>query len=176
MTMTDNDDPAPPRDPPPSDGPGKEEVRRENERATENRFIRSIKSGGTGVHVAPTDPEVPSAKRRGAIRRQRSLVGLSAVIMGLLSITLVLLYRASVRVGAREDDAAARGPHDTRSDIAPSADVLHENPSTGRAPPGEKGELGDDAPASIDNAPAGSASSFPKGPAPALDIIRTPAF
>ena len=53
---------------------------------------------------------MPSAKRRGALRHQRSLVGLTAVVMGLLSITLALLYRASQQVRTH-DDSTAIAPH-----------------------------------------------------------------
>ena len=181
MTMTDNDDPLPLRDPPPSDGLGDEGSREKAARSRENRAIRWARSGGTGVHVAPTDPEVPSAKRRGAIRRQRSLVGLSAVVMGLLSITLMLLYRASMRVGVRdsESDLPSLQDHDFDNAAAPH-DAVNEGTLGRGAPPapmrtGDELE-NDDAPASNDNAPAGSASSLPRGQPPALDIIRTPAF
>jgi hypothetical protein len=178
MTMTDNDDPAPPTDPPSSEGGDTKRAREGATPTDQNRVIRWVGSGGASVHIAPTDPEVPSAKRRGALRRQRSLVGLTAVIMGLLTTTLVLLYRASLRVGTHDDRLPSL--HDSRSEtLASPYDVARESALTRVAPPSPAhadGDLGDDAPASSDNAPAGSASSFPKGPQPAKGIIRTPAF
>src|SRR5688500_12627648 len=94
--MTDNDDPHPPRDHLPS--PDETGLRPGSEDAH-----GGARTSDTSVRMAPTDPEVPSAKRRGAIRHQRSLVGLTAVVMGLLSITLALLYRASQQVRARDE-------------------------------------------------------------------------
>ena len=183
--MTDNDDPAPPRHPPTSDGSDKDEPRKGATRPGEHWLIRWARSGGTGAHVAPTDPEVPRAKRRGAIRRRRSLVGLTAVVMGLLSITLALLYRASQRVGG--GDRSGYGmPWPEGNSAPPSvkpADVIHEGTFTRQVspPPVQSGsELGDDAPgadqSSTDSAPAESAFPPAKGPPPSPGIIRTPAF
>ncbi|HMI87456.1 MAG TPA: hypothetical protein VK550_25385 [Polyangiaceae bacterium] len=168
--MTDNDDPAPPREPPSSDDDGEEDSRHAK-RAREHRKFQWTKGDGTAAHIAPTDPEVPSAKRRGAMRRHRSLVGLSAVIIALLSITLMLLYRASLRVGVRE--SARPAIDDGRSLVNAPRDVVYESTLTRLAPPPPT-ELGDDA--TSDNAPAGSASALPKGPAPATSIIRALPF
>lgn len=172
--MTDNDDPDPPRKPTALDGPAKRPSGRPAG-ADDARTNHSRQGGAIGAHVAPTDPEVPSAKRRGALRRQRSLVGLSAVIMSLLSITLVLLYRASLRVGTRDNEDGL--PLIDDGPAASPVDVIHEGTFIRLAPSPtqSEAEIGDDAPASNDNVPASSASSFPKPP-PALDIIRTPAF
>jgi hypothetical protein len=176
MTMTDNDDPAPPRDPPSPDDLGTEEARREG-RSNERRNIRAPRSSKPGGHGIPTDPEVPSAKRRGVLRRQRSLVGLSAVIVGLLSITLAVLYRASQRVGVYEEDQGIPSLHQTDTDVVSPPDAVREGTSARVAAPERAGtELGDDAPTPSHNVPAGNASSLPKTPAPATSIIRTPAF
>jgi hypothetical protein len=183
MTMTDNDDPAPPRDPPSSDGPNKDEPRKGATRPGEHRLIRWARGSGTAAHVAPTDPEVPRAKRRGAIRRRRSLVGLTAVVMGLLSITLALLYRASQRVGV--GDRSGYGvPWPEGNSAPPSvkpADVIDEGTFTRLVtPPPAGSELGDDVPAadqsSTDSAPGEKAFPPAKGPPPSPGIIRTPAF
>jgi len=173
--MTDNDDPAPPRDPPSSDVLGAEESRREGTRTDERRDIRAPRNNEPSGHGIPTDPEVPSAKRRGVLRRQRSLWALSAVIVGLLSITLAVLYRASQRVGLPEEDQgipSLRG----NTDVVSAPDALREGTLTRLATPAPGTELGDDAPAPSHNVPAGSASSLPKAPTPATSIIRTPAF
>jgi hypothetical protein len=176
MTMTDNDDPAPPRAPPSSDALGTEESRREGARTDERRDIRAPRNSEPGDHGIATDPEVPSAKRRGVLRRQRSLLGLSAVIVGLLSITLAVLYRASQRVGVPEEDEGIpllRG----NTDVVSPPDAVREGTLTRVATPERAGtELGDDAPVPSHNGPAGSASSLPKSPTPATSIIRTPAF
>jgi hypothetical protein len=173
MTMTDNDDPAPPRDPPSSDILGAAESRREGAQTDERRDVRAPRNREPGI---PTDPEVPSAKRRGVLRRQRSVLGLSAVIVGLLSITLAVLYRASQRVGLPEEDEgipSLRG----NTDVVSPPDAVREGTLTQVATPERGGtELGDDAPAPSHNRPAGSASSLPKAPRPATSIIRTPAF
>jgi hypothetical protein len=182
-TMTDNDDPAPPRAHRSSNGLGKGTL---GEGVTEPSGQRAVRWAlRSGAHVGPTDPAVPNAKRRGELRRRRSLVALSALVIGLLSITLALLYRASQRVGMpnpkSNDLPAIEG---TRADIDVSAangvidETLTRAAPTAPVEPGS--ELGDDAPAygqtSTDSAPAGSAAPMLKGPAPALDIIRTPAF
>jgi hypothetical protein len=165
MTMTDNDDPAPPRDPPSSDILGAAESRREGAQTDERRDVRAPRNREPGI---PTDPEVPSAKRRGVLRRQRSVLGLSAVIVGLLSITLAVLYRASQRVGLPEEDEGIPSLRGNTDVVSPSPpDAVREGTLT---------ELGDDAPAPSHNRPAGSASSLPKAPRPATSIIRTPAF
>jgi|RhiMethySRZTD1v2_1073278.scaffolds.fasta_scaffold98775_4 hypothetical protein len=175
MTMTDNDDPAPPHEVSPPDDVGVEPL--EGEQAHE-RARRRRRSGGIGGFGAPTDPEVPRAKRRRELRRRRSLVGLSVVVMSLLSITLVLLYRASTRVGVRDDDEILPLFDDTGGPVTPG-DAIHEGTS-GRFAPARPvlsgAEIGGDAPVSNDNVPAGSASSLPQGPPPALDIIRAPSF
>jgi hypothetical protein len=180
MTMTDSGDPPSPRGPTSLDGSGKDELHRETARTGEGRGIRAPRGTALGAHFAPTDPEVPSAKRRGALRRQRSLFGLTAVIIGLLSITLALLYRASQRVGVREDSEGVPSLHKSRTNIVRSPrDAVDEGTFPGAAPPftlQSGAERGDHAPATRDNTPAGSASSFPKGRPPAIDIIRTPTF
>jgi hypothetical protein len=184
--MTDNDDPAPPGDPPSFNGLGKNAPREGAPLPSDRRAIRWARRARSSAYFAPTDPEVPNAKRRGALRRQRSLVGLTAVVIGLLSITLALLYRASMSVGARDaDDSGKPVIEGSRADTAVSpTDTVHGSTLTGLSPlPSVHsiGELGDEAPAedstSNHSAPAGSASTTEqKGPPPALDIIRTPAF
>lgn len=157
MTMTDNDDP-------PS-----------------RRARAAVRSLGK---VAPTEPEVPRAKRRGELRRKRSAVGLYVVVTGLLSITLALLYRAGQLGVHEQDDKGATLVDGTRADTVVSPlDVVHESTLTRLGPPPavqSGSNVGDDVStddqASTDSAPAESASPHPPGPPPAIDIIRTPAF
>jgi hypothetical protein len=179
MTMTDSDEPAPPRSPLSTNRLGKEEPRGPATAAGDGPTIR--RPTAPIAHIAPTDPEVPSAKRRGVLRRQRSLVGLAAVIMGLFSMTLVLLYRASLRVGARatEDGLPRVDDHRPRhpasfADVNRSDAIVQQLTAPNAMRP--SADRGDDAADMNENSPAGSASSLPKGPPPALDIIRTPAF
>jgi hypothetical protein len=179
--MTDNDDPAPPRGDP-SSVVGKDELGRSGARGRNDAIDRG-RIREASARVAPTDPEVPSAKRRWALRDQRSLVGLTAVVMGLLSITLALLYRASQQVRTR-DGTTGEAPRagDTRSEGAASsiehvhgsARIPQSSPSSAKS----DGELADEPSndGSNDNAPAASGTPPPKTPPPALDIIRTPAF
>jgi hypothetical protein len=169
MTMTDNDDPSPTRHAPSSNGLGSDGSREGAAQRSRHGLIRWAQGSGTGPQVAPTDPEVPSAKRRGAVRRQRSLAG---------------LYRASQRVGAGDPNGSGMtSVRGTRSDTLSPPDAIPQSTRTGLAPaPGVRAgnELSDDAPAdeqaSTDSAPGSSASPQPKGPPPAIDIIRTPAF
>jgi hypothetical protein len=139
--------------------------------------------------VSPTDPAVPTAKRRGALQRQRSLVGLTILVVGLLSITVSLLYRASVRVGiprSRFEGApnpSAMTPNDA---LVPLGETSPASTMTGLRPPApmpyrskpvdEDESAHDDDRASVDSAAASSAGAQPKGPPRAVDIIRTPAF
>lgn len=177
--MTDNDDSLPPRDrPASSSGDG-------HERPDEARphGVRAIGSAvpTKGAHAAPTDPEVPSAKRRGALRQQRSLIGVAVVVVGLLSITLSLLYRAGRSVGTSENvgsPTAIDGPK-AGDDVVPSP-----GGSTERAPRVEPAAIPVSHPlpdlpdhSADDRVPATSAVAPPsKNPPPAGDIIRTPAF
>jgi hypothetical protein len=176
--MTDNDDPAPSRGAA-SHASGKDESAEAGaERDKEN--AGRVRIDLVSVRIAPTDPEVPSAKRRGALRHQRSLVGLTAVVMGLLSITLALLYRASQQVRTRDATTGAQPRVDDQRDQAVSPH-RHGDPSraTSSPPPSPGVGSGYQAPTddtSSDSAPAGTGSSPSKGRPPALDIIRTPAF
>jgi len=178
--MTDNDDPAPPRGDSSSAG-GKDDPDEAGARQDKNDTIDRARIMGTSARIAPTDPEVPSAKRRGALRHQRSLVGLTAVVMGLLSITLALLYRASQQVGTR-DETTGTAPRLHGEGAAPSIEHVHESARTPTSSPASAksdGEFADEAPSldtSNDSAPAASGATTSKIPPPALDIIRTPAF
>jgi hypothetical protein len=177
--MTDNDDPAAPHRAP-SFARGTDEPAEAGGRSSKEGERARV--DGARTRIAPTDPEVPSAKRRGAIRHQRSLVGLTAVVMGLLSITLALLYRASRKVGSRDDEIGAvpRVLHPRRETTAFSRDHVDGNagdPSSSPLPARSGGlhePHSDDS--SNDSAPAGSASAAPKTQPPALDIIRRPPF
>ena len=183
--MTDSDD-RPPHDDSPSSGElPKDEDREQDQRSPGQRGVVGLaRIAETRRHGGPTDPEVPSAKRRGALRRQRSLVGLTAVIVGLLAITLGLLYRASVKVGEQSDsnDETLRADEARAGMASPPRAEVNEGSKTGLTPPpGRSVVLGADAPvvdrASTDSAAApASASPHPKASPPALDIIRTPAF
>jgi hypothetical protein len=178
--MTDNDDPAPPRADSSSAG-GKDDSGAAGARQGKNDTSDRGRIRGTSARIAPTDPEVPSAKRRGALRHQRSLVGLTAVVMGLLSITLALLYRASQQVGAR-DEPTGTAPRLRGEAAATSIEHVHESARTPPSSPSSAksgGEIADEAPSddtSNDSAPAASGTTPSKAPPPALDIIRTPAF
>ena len=181
MTMTDNDDPAAARAR--SSAGLSTEARREGIHSGEDRATRWTRDSHAAAEVGPTDPEVPSAKRRGVLRRQRSLVGLTAIIVGLLSTTLALLYRASQRVGVDENGNDMRWAGDNADAAAASAGAVHDGTPGRRSPPapvGSGSELDDDTPAedsvSTDSAPAGSTARPPKRPSRAHDIIRTPAF
>ena len=102
--MTDNDDPDPPRRIPSSPTRDQDvhsqEVHYKEASAQGARVARATRADLAANQVAPTDPEVPAAKKRGVRRRRRSLVGLAALVVGLLSITVSLLYRAGRRVSA----------------------------------------------------------------------------
>jgi hypothetical protein len=147
---------------------------------------RATRAGLAANQVAPTDPEVPSAKKRGVRRRRRSLVGLAALVVGLLSITVSLLYRAGQRVSALR----AGGDGAPHASILPRTDAIifprGDAPAgitTGPRPPApmpDRNGLDDDGPDDgrprVGSATAASAASQPKVPLPAIDIIRAPAF
>ena len=163
--MTDNGDPASPRDVASSSDLDKEKSRK-------------------ATHVAPTDPEVPSAKRRGALRRHRSLVGLAVVVVGLLSITFSLLYRTSQRVGAPNESGGGRSFTGgiRESSVSAPRDPAAKSTLTGLRQPSPlppRSEVDDEA-STVDGASSAGAarSSAPpvKTPRPAIDIIRTPPF
>ena len=139
----------------------------------------------TSNQVAPTDPEVPSAKRRGAWRRQRSLLGVTALMCGLLSITVFLLYRASRHVGSsRAVGSPLSGAPSTTDALVHPLEMAPASTMTGLRPPAPmpyRGDLDDESArdddgSSIDSAAASSNGPQPKAPPPAVDIIRTPAF
>src|SRR5258705_518614 len=124
----------------------------------------------TGKRADPTEPEVPSAKRARAIRKQRSLLLIGSAIMALLSIVLFLLYKTGRQVTTLPASAGASAP------LAPL-----------RAKPGSQNA--NEAPQRAEPAPAASASVSPasssgvpssaprtKASAPATDIVRKPAF
>ena len=187
--MTDNDDPDSPRRI--SSSPTRDEGKHYNEARVPGAHVaRATRAGLTANQVAPTDPEVPAAKKRGVRRRRRSLVGLAALVVSLLSITVSLLYRAGRRVSALR--AGGEGaPH---ASILPRTDAVifphGDSPAsimTGLRQPGPipyRNELDDDD--GHDDGhdegrpPVGSAAASaapqPKVPPPALDIIRTPPF
>ena len=173
--MTDNDDPAPSRGAA-SAASGKDEAADGVERDKEG--AGRVRTDTVSARFAPTDPEVPSAKRRGALRHQRSLVGLTVVVMGLLSITLALLYRASQQVRTRDAMTGALPHlHDHGDAVSPHRHG-DQSRTTSSSPSQPSVGSGYQAPAdtSSDSAPAGSGSSPSKGRPPAHDIIRTPAF
>jgi hypothetical protein len=174
--MTDNDDSAPSRDRPSRSGSAAEE-RHGDVRADDVRAVISI-SSEKGAQAAPTDPEVPSAKRRGALRQKRVLAGLAAVVVGLLSITLAVLYRAGQRVGIpdRADPAASSRiivPHES----APARPQLDTTEPTTRAnPPSMPSRRLDDTSPFGDGAAPVRSSPFPISPPAASGIIRAPSF
>jgi hypothetical protein len=186
--MTDNDDPDPPRrifSSPTRD----QDVHYEEASVPAAYVARATRAGLAANHFAPTDPEVPSAKKRGVRRRRRSLVGLAALVVGLLSITVSLLYRAGRRVSALR--AGGDAPH---ASILPRTDAIifpqgnaPASIATGFRPPAStpyRNELDDDGHVdgrdegrpTVGSTTAASAASQPKGPPHAIDIIRTPAF
>jgi hypothetical protein len=175
--MTDNDDSAGPRDRPSRSGTFDHE-RLEDVRARGARAADPIFSA-KGAQAAPTDPEVPSAKRRGALRQRRSLIGLVAVVVGLLSITLALLYRASRTVGSSDASARRFESASRPDDDASAADGTGENavPASHLAIPSAR-PLPDLPDHSMDaRAPAvDSTAPASKNPPHAIDIIRKPSF
>jgi hypothetical protein len=135
-------------------------------------------------HGDPTDPEVPTAKRRGERRRQQSLFVLSFVVLGLLSIALFLLYRTSLQVtSARSVAGDAKWLLRQGRQHNASAAVRVGSPSTSvavpassaptlsrEAPHGVEGQLTDPARTAASTTPRSRSS------APAPDIFRAPAF
>jgi hypothetical protein len=187
--MTDNDDPVSPRRIFSSLTRDEREDQSETKLPPRAHVVRPTRPRSGSSQVAPTDPEVPTAKRRGALRRRRSLVGLTALVVGLLSITVSLLYRASLRVGSprmQSEGAPYRSTNPPTDALVPPRATSSASTMTGLrapAPMPYRGELDeddesarDDDRPSVDSAASPSAESQPKGPPPAMDIIRTPAF
>lgn len=173
--MTDNDDRAPPRRPSSVRNAGVDS----NEPPPQGA-ARAPRRNVDSSHVAPTDPEVPTAKRRGALRRQRSFIGLTAVVVSLLSIAVSLLYRASRQVGS-----VGSGVDTSQTSSAPRPDVfppptVESSERTDPAQPlrknGTESEDVLEERSSNDNSEAGGGATEPKAPPRARDIIRTPAF
>ena len=117
----------------------------------------------------PTDPEVPDAKRRRAMRRRTTLIVAGLAITGLVAIVLLLLYRMGQQVTSAES-LGTRGEISAPAAAisvapAPSPIILPQAPTPGEG-------------ASSRASTTGSTS----GPAPraksptAPDIIRKPAF
>jgi hypothetical protein len=171
--MTDNDDSAPSRDRPSRSGNDVEE-RHDDARSEGVRAVITV-SGGKIAQAAPTDPEVPSAKRRGALRQKRFLVGLAAIVLGLLSITFAVLYRAGQRVGIpnRSGPPTASAANALADDVPPRLDATDAAPRT--SPPSTPSQL-DLPPHSTDEASSARTSPGVHSPAAASGIIRTPSF
>jgi hypothetical protein len=136
----------------------------------------------TGKRADPTEPEVPSAKRVRAIRKQRSLLLIGSAILVLLSIVLFLLYKTGQQVTTLP---AASSP----AQLGATARSTFENPNPKEAP-----QPTEPAAAALSVAPATPlvahtqpspgevrphtepSSPRPKASAPAKDIFRKPAF
>jgi hypothetical protein len=119
----------------------------------------------------PTEPEVPSAKRVRAIRKQRSLVLVGSAIAALLAIVLFLLYKTGQQVTT-----------------LPAAPVTASAATPGVPPRAVEPPATTEAPRAAEPVPAGLASAAPtssavvpaaprpKASAPAGEIFRKPAF
>jgi hypothetical protein len=175
IKMTDNDDPDPRLAKPPPGGQGKDEL--QGSTAPGHRPSTSKGPGARASRAAATDPEVPSAKRRGALRQLRSLFALAAVIVGLLWITFSLLYRAGRRVGTRRPDGEPMEERERRTPDDRSREENDSNPSAvNRMSSGiQENHASSSDDRATERSPAASASSSGKRPR-TRDIIRTPTF
>jgi len=117
----------------------------------------------------PTDPEVPDAKRRRAMRRRSSWVVAALAVTGLLVVALLLLYRMGKQV-------TSAGSHRNGGEVTAPAAALSVAPAPGSFTAPEVPALRESA------APRASAAGSISGPPPrakpptAPDIIRKPAF
>jgi hypothetical protein len=134
---------------------------------------------GRGVKRAdPTEPEVPSAKRVRATRRQRSAVVAGAAMVALLVIVLFLLYKTGRHVTTLPADPTspvAGGIGSVSQPALPnSLDVPPvrpaDTPTAGVQPTVISTSTASVAPK------AGPAAPRAKGSAQAKDIFRKPAF
>jgi hypothetical protein len=138
--------------------------------------------GEARAHHDRTDPEVPSAKRKGARQRRGTLVALSALVGGLLTMALSLLYRASEKVSETANGRLSGPLHHVANPEATTvsshsllsmSERRQDHYTQGSVekesvlPPYEAPDAS--------HPPAPGASSQSKG-APANGIIRPPAF
>jgi hypothetical protein len=123
--------------------------------------------GRTTKRADPTEPEVPSAKRVRAIRKQRSLVLVGSAIGALLAIVLFLLYKTGQQVTTLP---AAPVAASASLGVPPRATI--ETPAPTEAPRVEP------VPANTPStaAPTGVPAPRPKASASSKDIFRKPAF
>ena len=138
---------------------------------TPRRPVSTRPGARMGKRADPTEPEVPSAKRVRAIRKQRSLLLIGSAIMALLSIVLFLLYKTGQQVTTLP--AASVG---ASAPLGAPARANLEAPSANETPP-----RAEPAPAAASIAPVSSpavaaSAPRPKASAPATDIFRKPAF
>jgi hypothetical protein len=126
----------------------------------------------TGKRADPTEPEVPSAKRVRAIRKQRSLLLIGAAIMALLSIVLFLLYKTG-----RQVTTLPGAPAVASAPLGAPARANFEAPNANETP-----QRAEPAPAASPSVTPASSSGVPtsaprtKASAPSTDIFRKPAF
>jgi hypothetical protein len=113
----------------------------------------------------PTEPEVPSAKRVRAIRKQRSLVLVAFAIVVLLAVVLFLLYKTGQKVTTLP---AASAPLAV-SPVEPGPPAATEAPRVEQPAANVAGVA---APSSA----VTPGSPRPKASAPSTDIFRKPAF
>src|SRR5581483_9591065 len=63
-----------------------------------------------GKRADPTEPEVPSAKRLRALRRQRSTLLVATAVVALVSVVLFLLYKTGRQVTTLHTGEEAAAP------------------------------------------------------------------
>jgi hypothetical protein len=129
-----------------------------------------------GKRAEPTEPEVPSAKRMRAIRRQRSLLLVGGAIMALACVALYLLFMAGQHVTTL---SAAPSASSASGVAAATVAPLEPPPSVNefRTSPIASDVKSSGASTAPSALPAsGSSAPRTKSTAPSKDIFRKPAF
>jgi len=120
----------------------------------------------------PTEPEVPSAKRVLAIRKQRSLVLVGSAIVALLAIVLFLLYKTGQQVTTLPAaSATASASLGVSPRATPEVPIATGAPEVVEPLPANSASV-----AGASSATVPPASPRPKASAPSNDIFRKPAF
>jgi len=134
-----------------------------------------------GRRADPTEPEVPSAKRVRATRRQRSMVLVGSASLCLASIALFLLIETGRQVTTRPAASSPSGVPANASIPAPTeisrATAIEAPANSGTQPElGLEGSSSTSTLSSSGAAPSSSATPRLKGSAHSRDIFRKPAF
>jgi hypothetical protein len=116
-----------------------------------------------GKRADPTEPEVPSAKRVLAVRRQRSMLLVGSAIVALVSIALFLLYMTGGQVTTLPAASAAPGAVPFGPSAAPEPNGAPEPEPLKSAEDGSKA-------APLPSVPRAKPSAH------STDIFRKPAF